>query len=132
MSRRELLLEMRTTGKLKGQRPCFVSLKYNTGNIYNEGSGSFIMSLRDTTLHFQKIGTFFMRLKPNGDFSINTERFKEYALIEKKLMNTLYLYDKEGNFLEVFYNKGTEETFSTEENIKKIISILTEKGLKKI
>ena len=45
-------------------------------------------------------------------------------------MNTLYLYDTDGNYLEIHYQKGNIETASTEDNIQRIIDILKENGLK--
>jgi hypothetical protein len=45
-------------------------------------------------------------------------------------MNTLYLYDNDGNYLEIHYQKGNLETASTEDNIQRIIDILKEDGLR--
>ena len=60
MDRKSILLNLRNEGKLKGLKPCFVNLNNNAGKIYNGGGGTFIMTLRENTLYFQKL-SFFLR-----------------------------------------------------------------------
>jgi len=131
MDRKAILLELRNEGKLKGIKPCFVNLRPNIGKIYNGGSGTFIMSLRNDTLNFQKLSFFLHRLQPNDDFSVNVKRFTEYRIDKRTALAILYLYDNEGRFLQIVYQIGTRETYATEDNIARIIKELQEKyGLK--
>ena len=51
MTRRDILLELRQNGKLKGLKPCFVFFRRNLGKIHNEGRGEFIMSFKNNTLY---------------------------------------------------------------------------------
>ncbi|MGM9969924.1 MAG: hypothetical protein ACI35S_05965 [Anaeroplasma sp.] len=132
MSRRELLLDLRQKGKLKGLKPCFVLFRHNLGKIYNEGRGEFIMSYRNDILYFQRISSFFKRLLPKQDFTINVRRFVEYKIFRKSYMASMYLYDKDGYYLEFHYQVGTKETFSTEENIVRIIDELKKIGIKEL
>ncbi|MCR5112398.1 MAG: hypothetical protein K6A63_00520 [Acholeplasmatales bacterium] len=127
MDRRAYLMDMRKNGLLKGLKPCFVSLKLNGGKIYNEGSADFIMSLKNGVLHFQKLSFLFRNLKPKDDFDVHAGRFIEYRLdTSKNFLNTLDFYDKDGNYLEIIYAKGREDTLSTEDNIVRIIKELEE------
>ena len=127
MDRRAYLMDMRKNGLLKGQKPCFISLKLNGGKIYNEGSADFIMSYRNGVLYFQKLSFFFKNLKPKEDFEVHAGRFIEYRLdTSKSFLNTLNFYDKDGNYLEIFYAKGRADTMSTEDNIDSIIKCLEE------
>ena len=119
MDRKAILLDLRNEGKLKGLKPCFVNLRPNIGKIYNGGSGTFIMSIRDEVLHFQKLSFFLHRLVPSDDFNVNVKRFTEYRIDRKTALAVLYLYDKEGRFLQVIYQIGTKETFATEDNISR-------------
>ena len=131
MDRKGILLDLRNEGKLKGLKPCFVNLRPNIGKIYNGGSGTFIMTIRDNTLYFQKLSFFLHRLVPSDDFSVNAKRFTEYKLDRKTALAVLYLYDNEGRFLQIVYQIGTRETFATEDNISRIIKELeTSCGLK--
>ena len=130
MDRRAYLLNMRKAGLLKGQKPCFITLRQNLGKIYNSGSADFIMSYRNGVLYFQILSLFLRNLKPKLDFEVHTGRFTEYKFVNKNFMNTLYLYDADGNYLEIHYQKGNIETASTEDNIQRIIDILKENGLK--
>ena len=89
------------------------------------------MTLRENTFYFQKLSFFLHRLVPNEDFSVNVKRFIEYKINKKTAIAVLYFYDKEGRFLPVMYQIGTPNTFSTEENISRILKELEEKyGLK--
>lgn len=131
MDRKRILLDLRNEGKLKGLKPCFVNLNNNNGKIYNGGGGTFIMTLRDNTLYFQKLSFFIHRLLPGDDFSVNVKRFTEYKINKKSALSVLYFYDKDGRYLPIMYQIGTPDTFSTEENISRIIKKLEEKyGLK--
>ena len=121
MDRKAILLNLRNEGKLKGLKPSFVTLRTNAGKIYNGGSGTFIMTIRDNILHFQKLSFLFHRLVPADDFSVNAKRFKEYKVIKKTGITLLYFYDEEGRYLPIFYQTGSSQTFSSEENIDKII-----------
>lgn len=126
MDRRQYLLNMRQKRLLKGHSPCFVALKLNQGKIYNEGTGYFIMSITDEELIFQRYTLFLNRLKPKDDFTIRINRLKSYKLIIKTIENILYLYDKEGNYIDIHYMKGNRDTLPTEENIARIIRKLVE------
>ena len=131
MDRKGILLELRNAGKLKGLKPCFVSLRQNMGKIYNGASGTFIMTIRDNTLHFQKLSFFLHRLVPGDDFSVNAKRFIEYGINKRTAVAILSLYDKDGRFLPIVYSIGTKETYATEDNISRILKELEEKnGLK--
>ena len=89
------------------------------------------MTLRDGVLYFQKLSFFIHRLVPSEDFSVNAKRFYEYKIDKRTGFSTWYLYDKEGRYLPVMYQTGTSETFSTEDNIGRMIKELGEKfGLK--
>lgn len=132
MQRKEIIMQIRNDGKLKGLKPCFVYLKQNMGKIYNEGHSDFVMSLKGDILYFQKLSFFFHNLKPRYDFELNINRFVSYSIIENRLHNCLYLYDKQGNYMEVCYNKGIPDTAPTEININRIIKVLEEKGIKQI
>ena len=124
MERRELLLKMRKEHTLKGLKPAFVSLRINQGKIYSGPFGSFIMSLRDNVIYFQKISTFLKRLQPKYDFQIKATRFKSYLVITKSYYKCLYLYDEEGRYLEISYLYGTKNTASSDENIFRMIDEL--------
>ena len=131
MDRKGILLDLRNEGKLKGLKPCFINLRPNIGKIYNGGSGTFIMTIRDNTLYFQKLSFFLHRLQPKDDFSVNAKRFTEYKIDRRTALAVLYLYDSEGRFLQIIYQIGTRESFATEDNISRIIKELeTTIGLK--
>lgn len=131
MNRREILLDLRNRGKLKGLKPCFVSLRPNIGKIFNGVAGRFIMTIRDNTLYFQKLSFFLHRLIPGDDFSVNVNRFVEYKIDKKMTIAILYLYDKDNYFLPIVYEIGTKETYPTEDNISRILKELESKiGLK--
>ncbi len=132
MQRREIIMNLRANGKLKGVKPCMIFLKNNLGKIYNEGQADFVMSIKGDILYFQKITFFLKRLKPADDFTLNLNIIKEYAFFKKSFSNTLCLYDKDKRFIEINYNKGIPDTFPTEDNINRIIKILEQKGIKEI
>ncbi len=131
MDRKGILLDLRNEGKLKGLKPCFINLRPNIGKIYNGGSGTFIMTIRDNILYFQKLSFFLHRLQPSDDFTVNAKRFTEYKIDRRTALAVLYLYDSEGRFLQIIYQIGTRESFATEDNISRIIKELeTTIGLK--
>ena len=127
MDRKGILLNLRNQGKLKGLKPCFVTLRNNVGKIYNGGSCTFIMTIRDNTLHFQKLSFFLHKLIPSDDFSCNAKRFIEYKKIEKTGISVFYFYDDEGRYIPIFMQTGTKDTFSSEDNMRRIIKELEEK-----
>ena len=126
MDRQQFLLEMRQNHTLKGRKPCFVSLRFNTGKIYNDGYSEFIMSYRDGIIYFQKLSRFLKRLKPAGDFELNAKRFIKYNIIKKSFINILYLYEDENRFIDICYQAGTKESASTISNIQRIIDEMIE------
>ena len=132
MQRREIIMALRNEGKLKGLKPCYIYLKQNLGKIYNDGQSDFVMSLKGDILYFQKLTIILHRLKPKYDFELNLKRFVTYSIVEHRLSNCLYLYDKQGYFIEICYHKGIPDTAPTEININRIIKVLEEKGIKKI
>ena len=121
MNRQQFLLEMRTEHTLKGRKPCFVSLRFNAGKIYNEGYSEFVLSFKDGILYFQKLSRFFKKLTPAKDFSLNAKRFIEYKVEDKSFMKILYLYDDTGRYIDICFQTGKYETASTETNIQRII-----------
>lgn len=132
MQRRQIIMNLRTSGHLKGVKPCMVFLKNNLGKIYNEGQADFVMSIKDDKLFFQKITFLFKKLKPKDDFELNLNNIVEYTLIERSLYNVLCLYDNKKRYIEINYHKGIADTFPTEDNICRIIKSLEGRGIKKI
>jgi len=132
MQRRRIIMELRNTGKLKGVKPCIVYLKRNMGKIYNEGQADFVMSMNKTMLHFQKLSLFLRRLQPKEDFSIDLRIMEAYAFTVRSFNNTLTLFDRNKRFIEIHYHKGIADTFTTEDNIDRIIKVLEEMGIKQI
>ena len=122
MNRQSYLLEMRQNHTLKGLKPCFVSLRFNAGKIYNEGYSEFIMSMKGDTLYFQKLSRFLKKLKPKDDFSLNVNRFIEYQIQDKTFMKILYLYDDTGRYIDICYQSGRVDTAPTEDNVLRIIN----------
>ena len=132
MDRQQFLLEMRQNHTLKGRKPCFVTLRFNTGKIYNEGYSEFIMSFRDGIIYFQKLSRFLKKLKPSGDFELNSKRFIKYDIIQKSFINILYLYEDSTRFIDICYQAGSKEAASTISNIQRIVDEMIElNGLKK-
>ena len=121
MDRQQFLLEMRTNHLLKGRKPCFISLRFNAGKIYNEGYSEFILSFKDGILYFQKLSKFLKRLQPKFDFTLNADRFLEYKIDAKSFMKILYLYDDTNRYIDICYRCGTKDSASTETNIERII-----------
>ena len=121
MNRQQFLLEMRTEHTLKGRKPCFVSLRFNAGKIYNDGYSEFVLSFKDGILYFQKLSRFFKKLTPKKDFTLHADRFIYYKIEDKRFMKILYLYDNTGRYIDICFQTGTYETVSTENNIQRII-----------
>ena len=121
MNRQEYLLEMRKNHTLKGRKPCFISLRFNSGKIYNEGYSEFILSFKDGILYFQKLSRFLKKLQPSRDFELKASRFIEYRFDERTFINTLYLYDSTGRYIDICYQVGNKENSSTMSNIQRII-----------
>lgn len=132
MQRRRILMELRGAGKIKGVKPCIVFLKRNMGKMYNQGTADFVMSVNKYSLHFQKLSLFLRRLQPKDDFSIDLRIIKCYSFMVHSYNNTLTLYDANNRFLEINYHKGIADTFTTEDNINRIIKSLEEMGVKEI
>ena len=130
MDRRSFLMEMRKAHQLKGDKPCFVVIKFsNNGKKYK---GEYILSLRDDILYFQKINRLFEILRPVDDFNLNVFDFIGFIIKRLNRRNSLILYKENEDILSIDYMVGLRETFSTEENIERICKVLVEKGLKRI
>lgn len=132
MQRKEIIMNIRSSGQLKGLKPCFVFLRQNIGKIYTGTQADFIMSLKNNTLYFQKLSFLFRKLKPKDDFELNIKMFKEYAILKRTLENILCLYDHKKNFIEIHYHKGIADTYITEDNIARICKVLDDAGIKEI
>lgn len=132
MNRKEILMQYRNTKRIKGIKPAYVFLKRNIGKIYNGTSAKFILSIRDNKLIFQKL-SFFNNLKPNLDFEINLLKFKEYVYCKMNQYTcSLILYDKNGKFIEIFYNCGLPDTYLSEDNMARIIKDIEHLGIKEV
>lgn len=131
MDKKAMLLEMRQLGTLKGKKPAFVTLKLNCGKIYNEGTADFVMSFKDNILYFQRLSTFFKVLQPKKDFQLNVKRFCEYDFKRSKYYATLSLFDKQGFFIEIHYQTGTKDTYTTEDSIARLIKDFEAMGIVK-
>ena len=131
MNRKQIILENRTAGLLKGHRPSIVFLKQNGGKIYTEGTADFIMSISKENLQFQRLSFFTKRLLPQKDFSVSLSRFKSYNLRQINLaVKCLTLYTVEKFFIEIFFYVNTADTYESEMNIAAILKMLEERGVK--
>ena len=130
MDRKNFLLGMRKDGKLKGDKPCYVMVKYRIEN--KRYRGEYIMSLRNDKFYFQKVNRLFEMLRPNDDFELNVKDFIGFKIEGLNHRNACILYSKEDEVISFEYMVGLRETFSTEENIERISKVLIEKGLKRI
>lgn len=124
MDRKELIQTMREECTLKGKMPAVVFLKLNDGHIYNEGKADFVMSFRDDFIHFQFVSSILHRLKPRYDFQVNARRFIGYRHVTKVVTKELVLYEANGHYLPILYYFGAGDTYTTEDNIKRLIKIL--------
>lgn len=123
MDKREVLLNLRKSRKLKGLKPCFVYLKNNIGKIYNEGRAKFIMSYDKGVLYFQKL-TFFNNINEDDDFYLNCKRFVSLEHIDNGIFKVLRLIDKNNLFIDIYYKARRKDSISTEDNILRIIEEL--------
>ena len=117
MDRRYIVQSLRVNGQLKGVKPCVIFLKKNNGDIYLNGMATFVMSIKNDKLYFQRISTFFHELKPKDDLELDLNRFESYVHVSRSYYNILCLYCKNRNFIEINYDKGTADTYPTEDNI---------------
>lgn len=132
MDKKEFIQYLRNNRIIKGNRPSFVYLRKNFGNIYNGKRSNFILSIKDNILHFQKV-TFFKGLKPAEDFKLNVSDFINYRIIEYNILfKSLCLYDSNRNFIEIFYDTNRKDSPITEMNIEDIAKRLKEAGLNEI
>lgn len=131
MDRHQILMDMRNEHKLKGLKPCFIVLSSVNGKLYTGATSDFIMSLKNDILYFQRLSMFFHTLKPKDDVSYPINIFKEYSIKKKNnFTSILFLYTKEGKYLQISYQTGLADTQSTEYNLSKIIEELEAKGIK--
>ena len=130
MDRRNIVQTLRINGMLKGVKPCVIFLKHNYGKIYLNGMATFVMSMKNNKLYFQRLSTFFHDLKPKDDFELDLTRFESYVHVERSYYNILCLYAKSRDYIEINYDKGTPDTYPTEDNIRRIIEELIKLGIK--
>lgn len=131
MNKHQILMDMRNEHTLKGLKPCFVILSSANGKLYTGSTSDFIMSLKKGVLYFQRLSMFFHTLKPKDDVSYPISTFIEYKIVKKSSFSSLlYLYTKEGNYIQISYQTGLPDTQSTEYNLSKILEELEEAGIK--
>lgn len=131
MKRKEIILFFRTNRLLKGHKPAVVYLKQNRGNIYNEGQADFIFSISKDRLHFQRLSFFTKRPLPEKDFSFERENIKSMNVREVNVVtNCLTIYTFKRNFIEIYYNTKSPDTYETEDHIASIVKLLKEQGVK--
>ncbi|MDE5855462.1 MAG: hypothetical protein K2H06_00280 [Anaeroplasmataceae bacterium] len=133
MNRKQIILQYRTSGLLKGHRPCVIFLKQNAGKIYTQGTADFIMTIGKENLHFQRLSMFTKKLLPKKDFSFHLKRIKSYNIrVVNPVVKCLTLYTFEKYYIEIFFYTGTSDTYETETNITGIIKMLEERGVKEL
>lgn len=129
--RKEVIMELRVTRKLKGKKPCFIYMKKNKGEIYNEGQSDFVMTITDKYIHFQKLSFFLRKLQPEKDFKIERSIIKTYSVYQINIAtNMLNLYTVDRKYLQIYFNVGIADTIETENNINEIIGLLEAQGVK--
>lgn len=129
MNKEEFIQHLRNNRVIKGNRPSFVYLKKNFGKIYNGKKSNFVLSIKKNELYFQKV-TFFQGLRPNEDFVLDINDFKHFKFISyNMIVNVLYLYDKDRNFIEIFYDCKRKDSYETETNMNDIVKRLVDLGL---
>ena len=129
MDKKEFIQYLRNNRIIKGNRPAYIYLKKNFGNIYKGKKSSFILSIRNNELIFQKV-TLFKGLKPKDDFILNIKNFKHYKFLALGILfNVLYLYDNDRNFIEIYYDIRRKDSRETEVNMNDIVKKLVEAGL---
>ena len=133
MNQKELLISLRSKGILKGVKPVMIQLVKNDGGIYKDGNADFVMTIKDDLLHFQRLSVFFKKPMPNLDFSVNLKNFKEYSIISlNRFVNCIYLYNKKGQYLQMYYSKGTKETYFSEDNLFRMLKEIEKLGIKEM
>lgn len=133
MNQKELLISLRSKGILKGVKPVLVKLNKDKGGIYKDGKGDFVMTIKDNILHFQRLSVFLKKPIPNLDFAVNLKNFKEYSIKTiNTFVNCLYLYNKKGEYLQMFYSKGIRETYFSEDNLFRMLKEMEKMGIKEI
>lgn len=131
MNRKNIILELRTTRKLKGHRPCVVSMKQNGGKIYTGGQSDFVVSITDNYLHFQKLSFFLRKLQPEKDFKVPRNLLKSYNInILNRFLSVITFYTNERKYVQIFLNTGLADTYESEQNLSKIIEMLKTQGVK--
>lgn len=129
MNKEEFIQNLRANRIIKGNRPAYVTLKKNFGNIYNGRSSDFILSIRNNELIFQKI-SLFKGLKPALDFKLKMSDFKHFRFVSyNMLVNVLSLYDYNRNFIEIYYNTKRKDSYETEVNMNDIVKRLVDAGI---
>ena len=129
MDKKEFIQMLRANRIIKGNRPAYIFLRKNFGNIYKGRRSDYIFSISKHQLFFQKV-TLFKGLKPKSDFILNVNDFIHYKIINyNMLFNSLCLYDKEGNFIEINYETSRKDSYETEVNMNDIVKRLEEAGL---
>ena len=123
MNRTQIVQNLRVSGRLKGKKPAVVFLKKNIGEIYNEGVAYFVMTEKNGFLNFQRLTAFTKSLKPEKDFSIELKDFNKYLFVKKSFYNILCLYNSKKQFIEINFDKGTPDTYQSEENISLLIEM---------
>lgn len=131
MNRKQIVMDMRTGGFLKGHRPAVVFLKKNIGKIYLEGTADFVLSMTEKRLHFQRLSFFTKKCLPKKDFSILKSEIKSYQHRKVNIaVECLTLYTQDRRFIEIYYYVGIVDTIETEENMKSILQNLIQNGVK--
>ena len=129
MTKKEFIQYLRVNRIIKGNRPAYITLKKNFGNIYKGKKSDFIMSITKKQLIFQKV-TIFKGLKPELDFALNISDLKHFNITSYQgVFNTLCLYDSERNFLEIHFDGISQESRENTINIDDIIKRLAEAGV---
>ena len=133
MNRKNIVQNLRISGRLKGKKPAVVFLKKNDGGIYDKGVAYFVMAERNGMLNFQRLSAFRKKLIPELDFSLELKQFNRYLFVKRGFYNILCLYnDKKKTYIEINYDKGTPDTYPSEENIALLIEMLEKMGVKEV
>ena len=133
MNRKNIVQNLRISGRLKGKKPAVVFLKKNDGGIYDKGVAYFVMAERDGMLNFQRLSAFRKNLIPELDFSVELKQFNRYIFVKRSFYNILCLYnDKKKTYIEINFDKGTPDTYPTEENISFLMEMLEKMGIKEV
>ena len=130
MDHKELINKYRLLGKVKGVKPAIVRLRTNKASLFNDPSGNFIMSIKGNVLYLQRLSVVFKKLMPNLDLQFNLVNFKEYQLINlNRFVCCLYLLNKKNEFIEIFFNTGTPETYGSHVAILRTIKEFEKIGI---